>query len=165
MLPSLLSQSLHTLLSSRLTAPTPRCTTWLRFVHAVIQTLRMSVLCCSCAFFLLHKSYLLLSEYGSAVLLSGLWRPAMEAGSHSGICTFGAEISWQQCLVSFICLCSCIIIPCLCVVYDIAKHAGKKHSRFEEMLLWRNSLPGPPSQRQHKVFQAVQRFPQHVPLA
>jgi hypothetical protein len=32
-----------------------------------------------------HSSYLPLSEYSSAVLLSGLWRPAMEAGSHSEI--------------------------------------------------------------------------------
>jgi hypothetical protein len=32
-----------------------------------------------------HISYLSLSEYGNAVLSSGLWRPAMEAGSHSGI--------------------------------------------------------------------------------
>jgi hypothetical protein len=32
-----------------------------------------------------HNSYLRLSGYGSAVLLSGLWRLAMEAGSHSGI--------------------------------------------------------------------------------
>jgi hypothetical protein len=40
-----------------------------------------------------HNSYLRLSEYGSAVLLSGLWRPAMEAGSRSGNHTFGAAIS------------------------------------------------------------------------
>jgi hypothetical protein len=32
-----------------------------------------------------YNSYLRISEYGNAVLLSGLWRPAMEAGSHSGI--------------------------------------------------------------------------------
>jgi hypothetical protein len=31
-----------------------------------------------------HNSYVRLSEYGNAVLQSGLWRPAMEAGSHSG---------------------------------------------------------------------------------
>jgi hypothetical protein len=42
-----------------------------------------------------HNSYLCLSAYSSAVLLSGLWRPAMEAGSHSGIPTFGTEISWH----------------------------------------------------------------------
>jgi hypothetical protein len=29
----------------------------------------------------------------------------MEAGSHSGICTFGAAISWHYCLVSFLCVC------------------------------------------------------------
>jgi hypothetical protein len=40
-----------------------------------------------------HNSYLRLSEYGSAVLLSGLWRPAMEAGSRSGIPRYGTEIS------------------------------------------------------------------------
>jgi hypothetical protein len=39
-----------------------------------------------------HNSCSRLSEYGSAVLLSGLWRPAMEAGSHSRISMFGTEI-------------------------------------------------------------------------
>jgi hypothetical protein len=42
-----------------------------------------------------HNSYLRLSEYVNAVLLSSLWRPAMEAGSHSRICTFVAAISWH----------------------------------------------------------------------
>jgi hypothetical protein len=37
-----------------------------------------------------HNSYSHLSEYGSTVLLSGLWRPAMEAGSCSRIHTFGS---------------------------------------------------------------------------
>jgi hypothetical protein len=37
-----------------------------------------------------HNSYSRLFEYGSTVLLSGLWRPAMEAGSRSGIHTFGS---------------------------------------------------------------------------
>jgi hypothetical protein len=45
-----------------------------------------------------HNSDVRLSEYGSAVLLSGLWS-SMEAGYgggfHSGICSFGAEISWH----------------------------------------------------------------------
>jgi hypothetical protein len=33
-----------------------------------------------------------LSEYGSTVPLSSLWKPAMEAGSRSGIHTFGTYI-------------------------------------------------------------------------
>jgi hypothetical protein len=40
-----------------------------------------------------HNSYSRLSEYSSAVLLSGLWRPAAEAGSRSGIHTLGTYIS------------------------------------------------------------------------
>jgi hypothetical protein len=43
-----------------------------------------------------HNSYLSLSEYSNAVLYSGLWRPAMEAGSQSGICTSGAATPWKE---------------------------------------------------------------------
>jgi hypothetical protein len=38
-----------------------------------------------------HNSYLRLSEYSSAVLLSGLWRPVLILE----FCTFGAETSWH----------------------------------------------------------------------
>jgi hypothetical protein len=40
-----------------------------------------------------HISYSRLSEYGSTVLLSGLWRPASAAGCRSGIHTFGTSLS------------------------------------------------------------------------
>jgi hypothetical protein len=47
-----------------------------------------------------HNSFSRLSEYGSAVLLSGLWRPAMEVGSRTGIHTVGAYIcSGTKCLI------------------------------------------------------------------
>jgi hypothetical protein len=41
----------------------------------------------------MHNSYSRLSEYGSTVLLSDLWRPAMEIDSRSGIHTFGSYVS------------------------------------------------------------------------
>jgi hypothetical protein len=37
--------------------------------------------------------YSRLSEYGSTVLISGLWKLAMEASSRSGMHTFGTYIS------------------------------------------------------------------------
>jgi hypothetical protein len=57
-----------------------------------------------------HNSYLRRSEYGSAVLLSGLWRPAMEAGSHSGIHMFGTEISGTS--ASFL---SCVFVDIIII--------------------------------------------------